>query len=108
MATKTPTTLVGHKLRFTFADGPMAGKAFDHTFHKDGSVEFGPPDGPTSESKHASVAKVADGFFLASYLGPKGYTLTVGIDAAGGKLVAISSDGKVWSKQVGSFELVAD
>ncbi|MEP7043851.1 MAG: hypothetical protein ABI843_12360, partial [Dokdonella sp.] len=106
MATKIPTTLVGHKLRFSFTDGPMAGKAFDHTFHKNGSVEFGPPGGPTTESKHAIVAKVADGFFLASYLGPKGYTLTVGIDAAGGKLVAISSDGKDWSKQVGYFELV--
>ncbi len=108
MTAKTPTTLVGHTVRFTFADGPMAGKAFDHTFHKNGTVEFGPPGGPATTSEHATVAKIADGVFLASYLGPKGYTLTVGIDTAVGKLVAISSDGKDWSKQAGSFEWVED
>ena len=108
MSDKSINTLVDRKLRFTFDDGPMAGKSFDHVFHKDGSVEFGAPGAATTTSKDAALVKVADGFFLASYLGPKGYTLTIGIDAEGGKLVAFSSDGKQWSKQVGSFAIIGD
>ena len=108
MATPLPASLVGRKLRFTFDDGPMAGKAFDHTFSKEGTVAFGPPGGKTSASDQATLEKIADGCFLASYLGPKGFTLTVVINAADGKIVAISSDGKTWAKQTGSFELAGD
>ena len=32
--------ITGHSLRFKFADGPMAGKSFDHTFNRNGQVTF--------------------------------------------------------------------
>jgi hypothetical protein len=67
----------------------MGGKAFDHTFHKNGTVEFGTPEGPATESNHATITKNADGVFLLSYLGAKGYTLTAGIDIATGRLASL-------------------
>ncbi len=43
----------GKTLRWTFDDGPMAGKGFDHTFHTDGSVSYrsagDPEERPTTD-----------------------------------------------------------
>ena len=33
-------SVAGKTLRFTFKDGPMAGKTFDHVFEKNGAVRF--------------------------------------------------------------------
>ena len=31
-------SLIGKTVRWTFADGPVAGKTYEHTFNADGSV----------------------------------------------------------------------
>ena len=107
MVTTSPSSLFGKKVRVSFKDGPMAGKAFDHTFRKDGSVTFGAPDDKTTSSSDAAVEKLSDGTFIASYMGPKGFTLTLGLNLLTGKMVAYSSDGKTWSKQKGRCKMVA-
>src|SRR6185436_6391097 len=104
---KTAETLVGKTLRFHFTDGPMKGKDFDHVFRQDGSVEWGAPGGDTTTNDKATLVKVGDGCFLASYLGAKGYTLTTALNAQTGKIVAVASDGKDWSTQHGTFKVVS-
>ena len=103
---KTSETLVGKTLRFHFSDGPMKGKDFDHVFRQDGSVEWGAPGGDKTKNDKATLVKVGDGCFLASYLGAKGYTLTTALNSQTGKLVAVASDGKEWSTQHGTFKVV--
>jgi hypothetical protein len=101
-----PPTLHGKALRFRFSDGAMSGKSFDHTFHRDGTVSWGPADGEATKSDKAAIEKIGDGCFVASYLGAKGYTLTAAFNLKSGKLVAFASDGKDWSRQDGQAELV--
>lgn len=85
----------------------MAGKSYDHTFHQDGTVDWGPANGATSRSGDAALVKAGDHVFVGSYLGDKGYTLTTALDLASKKLVAFASDGKSWSRQVGTFDILA-
>jgi hypothetical protein len=99
-------TLEEKKLRFHFTDGAMAGKSFDHTFHADGGVDWGPADGKTTRSDNAALVKAGDQVFVGSYLGEQGHTLTVVLDLVSNDLVAFASDAKSWSKQTGTFEIV--
>jgi hypothetical protein len=39
-------SLSGKSIRWTFADGPMAGTTFEHLFDDDGSVTWRIVDGP--------------------------------------------------------------
>jgi phenolic acid decarboxylase len=103
-------SLYGKTLRLTFTDGAMAGKTYDHVFHKDGTVVFSAVDGatqgkPTSEKDSAAV-KVADGIFVISYLGASGYTLTTVLNLLEKKLVCFASNNKEWSQQTGTFEVL--
>src|SRR5439155_8965223 len=79
----------GKTLRWTYEDGPMAGKQFEHRFSNDGTVawrEIGgqKPDqrrqagnGSTTEpSAKYEVARVNDDVYAVSYLSSSGYTLT--------------------------------
>src|SRR4051794_39867940 len=103
-------TLYGKTLHWTFTNGPMAGATYQHTFHKNGTVDFRPVDGsagaePTRE-KHAAAVKVADDVFVVSYLGASGYTLTVVLNFQDMSLVGFASNEKEWSQQRGTFELI--
>jgi hypothetical protein len=96
----------GKTLSFTFDDGPMAGKTFEHRFANDGTVTFhalgGQPDrGPGTKYE---VAPVRDDVCAVSYLSSAGYTLTVVLDFATMKLVAFSSNGNMLALQRGSFD----
>jgi hypothetical protein len=103
-------SLYGKTLRWTFTDGPMAGATYDHTFHKDGSVEFasveGAEAGKPTRQKNAAAVKVADDVFAVSYLGDSGYTLTVILNFQQMKMVGFASNDKQWSQQKGTFELL--
>jgi hypothetical protein len=111
--------LRGKTIRWTYDDGPMAGKSFEHTFDNDGTVtwrEAGggkPPSNgkqktgkPTTEPKAKyEVAAVNDDVCAVSYLSKSGYTLTSVLDFAAGTVVSFASNEKELVPQHGMFEV---
>src|SRR5262245_8798262 len=72
--------ITGHSLRFKFADGPVAGKSFDHTFSRNGHVTFkevgSDPEARPGVAQQYEVASVNSDVHTVSYLSSSGYTLT--------------------------------
>lgn len=102
--------ITGHSLRFKFADGPMAGKSFDHTFNRNGQLTFrevgGDPNAKPGSVDHYHVASLGNDVHTLSYLSGNGYTLTVVMDYRTLKLVAFASNESSLIMQHGSFELL--
>jgi hypothetical protein len=109
----------GQTIRFTFSDGPMAKKTFEHVFDANGTVSFhmvggaAKPAAAGNAEADASkktpdpnyeVAVLNEDVAAVSYLGSGGYTLTTLLDFKTKKLVAFSSDEKGVSVQQGTFE----
>jgi len=103
-------SVTGHSLRFKFADGPMAGKSFDHTFSRNGSVTFrevgSDPNAKPGSADQYQVASLGQDVHVVSYLTGTGNTLTVVLDYKTLKLVAFASNEKSLIMQQGSFELL--
>jgi MoaF N-terminal domain len=104
--------IVGSTVRFTFEDGPMLGKTFEHTFDPNGMVTWRMLD-TSSQGKPSPPAKyefetVGEHVYAVSYLSESGYTLTVVLDDRTRRLVAFSSNEKSVSVQHGSFDRDAD
>src|SRR5713101_45041 len=115
----------GKTIRWTYADGPMAGKTFEHTFGVDGTVAWRETDGgeknpkpttngtrrektgkPQSEAKAKyQVAPVTDEVCAVSYLSASGFTLTSVLDFASGAVVSFASNEKELIPQRGMFEV---
>jgi hypothetical protein len=104
----SPDPLRGETIRWTFEDGQMAGKTFEHTFGKDGVVTFreldGKSEGEPGHAERYETAALGDGVTAVSYLAPSGYTLTTVLDESSGRLVAFASNEKDLSVQHGTFE----
>ena len=102
--------ITGHSLRFKFADGPMAGKAFDHIFSRNGQVTFhevgGDPNAKPGSTDQYEVASLGQDVHVLSYLTGNGNTLTVVLDYRTRKLVAFASNEKTLTRQEGTFELL--
>jgi hypothetical protein len=102
--------ITGHSLRFKFVDGPVAGKAFDHTFSRNGQVTFrevgGDPNAKPGSADQYQVASLGQDIHALSYLSGNGYTLTVVLDYKTMKLIAFASNEKSLTLQQGSFELL--
>ena len=102
--------ITGHSLRFKFADGPMAGKSFDHTFNRNGQVSFrevgGDPNAKPGSADQYQVASLGQDVHTLSYLSGNGFTLTVVMDYKSMKLVAFASNESSLIMQHGSFELL--
>lgn len=107
-------SLQGQTLRFTFSDGPTAGKTYEHVFNPDGTVTFRDVDSPPAKAKtkpgkpttkYASF-KVAPGIHVASYLSESGYTLTTVLDLNTGKIYGFASNEKEWHPATGKLEVV--
>lgn len=100
--------ITGHTLRWTFQDGPMAGKSFDHTFSRNGGVTFREVDGDQNAKPGVAdqyqVASLGQEVHTVSYLSNSGYTLTVVLDYKTKKLVAFASNEKSLTMQHGTFE----
>jgi hypothetical protein len=99
--------ITGHSLRFTFIDGPVAGKSFDHTFSRNGHVSFrevGDGDGKPGVAQQYEVASLGQDIHAVSYLSSSGHTLTVVLDYKTLKLVAFASNEKSLTMQQGTFE----
>lgn len=102
--------ITGHSLRFKFSDGPVAGKAFDHTFSRNGQVTFrevdGDPNAKPGSADQYQVASLGQDVHALSYLSGNGYTLTVILDYKTMRLIAFASNEKSLTLQQGSFELL--
>jgi hypothetical protein len=102
----------GATIRWTFEDGPMAGKKLEHTFAPDGTVTWreadGKPAGRGGPTAKYQTAAITDDVHAVSYLSHEsGYTLTSILDFASGSLVSFASNEKELVVQHGSFERVA-
>jgi hypothetical protein len=113
----------GKTIRWTYDDGPMAGKSFEHTFGDDGVVtwrEAGAADRatkppvngkqnsgrPATEAKaNYEVAAINDNVCAVSYLSKSGFTLTSVLDFASGTVVSFASNEKELIPQRGMFEV---
>ena len=100
------TSVQEKTLRFHFNEGPMKGKEYDHTFHGNGKVSWGPAESKKTTESEGVLVKVGDDCFVGSYMGSNGYTLTSAINLATGKLVSFASNGDEWSKQAGTVRIV--
>lgn len=95
-----PDPIRGKTLRFSFDDGPMAGKTYEHRFAADGvtfrNVDEGQTGGGEREPRPVKyeVAQVNDRVWAVSYLSAQGYTLTTIIDVETRKLVGFASNEK--------------
>jgi hypothetical protein len=62
--------ITGHSLRFKFADGPMAGRSFDHTFNRNGQVTFREVGGDPNAKpdRRISIKSLHSGRMFMSFL----------------------------------------
>lgn len=115
----------GKTIRWTYEDGPMAGKSLEHTFASDGTVSWRetggderktttkpPVNGKSKSRKPASqatakyeVASVNDDVCVVSYLSESGFTLTSVLDFDSGTVVSFASNEKELVPQRGMFEV---
>jgi hypothetical protein len=105
--------LSGRTFRWTFDEGPTAGKTYEHTFSADGTVVFkevgGAARGGVGDAlpavRYASFA-IAPQMHLVSYLSTHGYTLTVAMNLDSKKLHGFASNDKEWHPLEGTVEIV--
>ena len=94
----------GKTLTFKFEDGPMKGKAFEHTFSDDDQVTYrSVGDGTPSAPAHCEIARITDDVYAVSYLGSAGYTLTSILDFKTHRLTGFASNEKSLVAQHGRF-----
>ena len=98
----------GKTHRWTYDDGPVAGKTFEHTFGEDGHVsyhEVGKPaeNDPTETKPTYQLEHINDDVCVVSYLGDAGYTLTTVLDRKTGQLTSFASNEKELVVQHGTF-----
>jgi phenolic acid decarboxylase len=108
----TVDSLVGRTVRWTFEDGPVAGKTYEHTFNTDGSVVYrsvdGEVPGKATRERLFAAEKINDEIFVISYLAVSGYTLTVVLNFRNHRIVGFASNEEAWYRQQGTFELMGD
>jgi hypothetical protein len=97
----------GKTIRWTYDDGPMKGKTFQHTFGADGTVtwkeagEVKPSAGSTA--KYESVG-INDDVYAVAYLSGHGWTLTTIVDTKSGSIVSYASNEKDLVLQHGKLD----
>jgi hypothetical protein len=112
----------GKTIRYVWLDGPTKGKAYEHVFHPDGTVEWrdATPVAAGAGTKPAATAgkgteepvpyaamEAAPDVYAVSYLSKAGYTLTVVLDFKTRKMVGVASGGTTWAPVTGRFEMVS-
>ncbi len=94
----------GQRIEWTFDDGEMKGKTFEHTFGKDGTVSFRctSDDKMTGKAPY-ELSEVSPGIYAVSYLVQGGATLTTVLDTNTHKLVSFSSMNDKLAQHHGTF-----
>jgi hypothetical protein len=119
----SPDPIRGKTIRWTYEDGPLAGKTFEHTFATDGTVSYreaggerkgtnastnGKPKTEQPSEREPSVryehARINDDVHAVSYLSSSGFTLTSVLDLKAGTVVSFASNEKELVVQRGTFE----
>ncbi|HVR88463.1 MAG TPA: MoaF N-terminal domain-containing protein [Candidatus Limnocylindria bacterium] len=100
-------SIKGTSVRWSYADGPMKGKRFEHTFSADGTVQWrelateagetpGRPASGDAKAGDASAkyesAQVNDDVYVVSYLSGSGFTLTTVVDNRNRTVVSFASN----------------
>jgi len=101
------TDLGGTTIRWTYADGPMKGKHFEHGFTRDGTVSWKEAGGakPSADSQAKyQFQRINDEVYVFSYLSNHGFTLTTVVDERSGAIVSFASNEKDLSVQHGSLD----
>jgi hypothetical protein len=107
-----PQIVAGKSYRWTFFDGPMQGRSFEHVFRADGGLSFvrldaaGFPEGLPTRVATYEAASLGRDVTVISYLSPSGTTLTTVLDHRSGLLVAVASNENDFWVQHGRFEEV--
>lgn len=91
----------GRSIRWTYDDGPMAGKVFEHTFATDGTVSWrevgakggAPAVGGEPSVKYEAVRVDAD-VYVVSYLATSGWALTTVVNEKDRTVVSFASNEK--------------
>lgn len=99
--------LRGRTIRWSYSDGPMQGKVFEHQFTDDGTVSWkmAGDAAPSADAKAGyRFERIADGVYAFSYLSSHGYTLTTVVDETSGRIVSFASNEKELVVQHGSIE----
>ena len=111
-APETIESLTGRTLRWTFSDGPVAGKTYEHTFNADGSVVYRSVDdtvtGKPTRERFCATDRIDEHVFVISYRAVSGYTLTVVLNFADHRMIGYASNEEAWYRQQGTFEIAAD
>ena len=91
----------GKTVRWSFDDGPVAGKTFEHTFAADGTVrwrEIGATGGVPTAGGEPSVKyeafRVDAEVYVVTYLARSGWTLTTVVDEKDRTVVSVASNEK--------------
>jgi len=104
----------GRRLRWTFSEGPQAGKTYEHTFHADGTVEYravadgavdAPRGTPGGERPAYAAYPLSESVELVSYRAESGFTLTVALNFADHRMAGIASNSEQWFPARGTFEV---
>lgn len=100
----------GKSIRWSYDDGPMAGRTFEHTFTTDGTVswrEIGAKAGAPTVGGEPSVkyeaARVDADVYAVSYLARSGWTLTTVIDEKDQTILSFASNEKTLVLQRGKL-----
>jgi hypothetical protein len=97
----------GKTVRWTYDDGAMKGKTFEHRFGNDGTVTWkeADEDKPAADSSAKyEYAPINDGAYVFSYLAASGFTLTTIVDEKAGTVVSFASNEKDLFVQHGRFD----
>ena len=100
------TDLGGKTIRWTYADGPMKGKHFEHSFTSDTVAwkEAGEPKPSADSQAKYQFKRINDEVYVVSYLSSHGFTLTTVVDEGSGAIVSFASNEKELVVQHGSLE----
>lgn len=98
--------ILGRTLRWSYQDGPVKGKTFEHSFAEDGTVTWrdigGDVKGGEASAKY-EVAAVTEDVYAVAYLAASGWTLTTVVDARTRRIVSFASNEKMLVVQHGTL-----
>jgi hypothetical protein len=107
-----PDPVAGKTLVWTFSDGPMAHRSFQHRFGVDGRLTWqalgAEATGSPSDELPYEVAPLGRNGCVVSYLGDNGQTSTIALDFETQLLVAFISTATSLTMQHGTFEIIDD
>ncbi len=101
------TDLSGKTIRWSYADGPMKGKMFEHSFTNDGTVTWkeAGEEKPSADSRAKyQFERITLDIYVISYLSGHGFTLTTVVDERSGAIVSYASNEKDLVVQHGSLD----